>query len=339
MKPLVRRAVAIAAVLAVSAATFYSVTRGRHLQLTAPEVFLGAAPFVGRDFRDGWDWRFAWSLVGAIVILSATALATLRGWWWRVRVGWVVAGAAIGAGAFGVLLALTDGFDGLTHGAADPSEYWANLSKTPPAGEFLRTFVAHLGRYSVHVRGHPPGFTLLLKLLGAADLSRVWPVAGLSILGAVALPIGVLITVRAVAGDDWVRRSAPFLVVSPYAIWLVTSADSLYAAVGAVGVAAIAVSLRAVLRRCAVIGGLFGGVLLGLLIFGTYLGVLVGLVAIGCAFGRWRRDRWPSTSAAVEREAVRCRMTCARHGRSADSWFSSARCSLAHAPPVEDSWR
>ncbi len=258
-----------------------SVLRGRALQRTDPEIFLGAAPLVGRNFRDGWDWRFSPTQLLAGALVLAVAASWWRGWWWRAGMRSVVAASALGAGAFAVLLALTDGRDGLLHGAADKSEYYANLRFTPDAASFVSQFLRRIGRYSVHVRGHPPGFTLLLKAVAAVGLRGVWPVVGLSLLGTLALPVGVLLTVRAVAGDGAVRRSAPFLVVAPYAIWMATSADAVYTAVGALGIAGIATAGRTGGRRGVGLG-LAGGLLLGFDLYGTYLTAVLFVVPVAC---------------------------------------------------------
>lgn len=266
-----------------------SVRRGRELQITTPEIFLGAAPLVGRNFRDGWDWRFSWGWVAAGIVAIALTVSCWRGWWNSLRMRWVLVATALGSMAFAVMLALTDGADGLLYGAEHKTEYLANLKVTPPAGVFVRTFVARLHNYSVHVRGHPPGFVLVLKFLQWVGIGGGWTTAALSVLATGLVPVGVLVVTNSVAGNLWARRAAPFLIVSPYAIWMVTSADAVYAAVGALGTAAIAIGIwrrRWVAASC----GLAGGLALGGLLFGTYLGVL--LLAVPAAvlgYGLWRR--------------------------------------------------
>lgn len=288
-----RRAVTVTATVAAWAVAlwviWFSVRRGRELQRSAPEIYLGAAPLVGRNFRDGWDWRFGWSLIGAGTIALALVVACWRGWWFRMRVRWIVLLTALGSMAFAVLLALTDGADGILYAAEHKSEYLANLPITPPAREFVRTFTARLHDYSVHVRGHPPGFVLVLKLLAWLGIGGGWSTATLSVLATALLPVGVLVAVHQLAGDVWVRRAAPFLVVSPYLIWMVTSADAVYTGVGAIGIAAIAVAI-AQRGRTAVALGLTGGLLLGGVMFGTYLGAVLLLVpAVVVAHALWQR--------------------------------------------------
>jgi hypothetical protein len=102
------------------------------------------------------------------------------------------------------------------------------------------------------------------------------------------LVIGVLLTVHALAGARWARQAAPFLVVSPYLIWMITSADAVYTAVGALGIASIAVGMR---RRSgtALAFGLAGGIALGGLLFGTYLGAVLLIVPVAVLVSGWRR--------------------------------------------------
>ncbi len=269
-----RRLLPAALLAAAMWITWWSVVRGRVLQRKQVSVFLGAAPLVGRNPTDGWDWRFGWGLVGAIAVAALVCFGCWSGWFWRIRQRWVIAAAAVGASAFATLLALTDGLDGLRYGAQHKTEYLATLSTKPPAGEFVRTFLARLDNYSVHVRGHPPGFVLVLKFLHVVGLGGVWPVVLLSVISAGVVAAAVLVTVRAIAGDEWMRRCAPLLIVAPYAIWMVTSADAFYTAVAATGVAALAEGVTRP-RRQSVWFGLAAGLLLGSLLFLTYLGALL----------------------------------------------------------------
>lgn len=267
-----------------------SVVWGRRYQEDLPQIFLGAAPLVGRSFRDGWDWRFGWGLVGAAVVAAADIAAVATGLWARARLRWVVAASSIGAGVFATTLALTDGVDGVLYGATHRTEYLVNLRTAPPAAEFVRTFVERIDDYSVHQRGHPPGFVLVLKALDFVGLDGAWPAAMLSVVATVALPAGVLVAVGATADGGWVRRVAPLLVVAPYALWMVTSADAVYTAVGAWGVAALALGLRSRGGR-AIAAGAVAGLLLGGLLFLTYGGITFVLLTLTVvAAAAWRRQ-------------------------------------------------
>ena len=281
-----RQLLVLALYAGVLSAFYVAIVWGRDLQRTAPEVFLGSAPLVGRNFRDGWDWRFGWSLIGAAGLAATVMVLAARGWYEQARLRVIIRSTALGAGLFGLLLALTDGRDGVFYGAEEETEYLANLPITPPAGDFVRNFVVDINNYSVHVRGHPPGFIVLLKFLDAIGLGGSLPIVAISLVSSILLPVGVLIAVRATAGDTWVRHSAPFLIVAPYAIWMMTSADAFYAALAAWGVAFIAVGVRRD-GRGAVWLGAIGGLLLTTLLFMTYGGAIFMMIPFVIVLAGW----------------------------------------------------
>jgi methylthioxylose transferase len=299
--PLRRAAFHVVAWSAAGATVAVSVVWGRRLQQDRPEIFLGAAPLVGRDPLDGWDWRFGWGLVAAALVIAALVAAVATGWWWRQSLRVVLGVTALGAGAFAAFLAATDGRDGLLRGADHETEYLANLDIAPPPLEFVRDFLDDIGRYSVHVRGHPPGFVVLLQVMDAIGLDGPWPVVALSLLGTMATPLAVLVAVRSVAGDRTARLAAPFLVVSPYALWMMTSADAVFTALGAWSVATLVLGLRSQRWRGAGWGAV-SGVLLGTLLFMTYGGATFALslfVPIGVALARRASGVWPTVIAGT----------------------------------------
>lgn len=267
-----------------------SVRLGRALQEDRPEVFLGAAPLVGQDWRDGWDWRFGWGLVGAAAVAASLAWAVWTDRWsaWSMRAVQLATAAA--AGAFAVLLALTDGRPGLLRGAAHETEYLVNLEIAPGPREFVRNFVDDIQQYSVHVRGHPPGFLLLLQFIDGIGLTGAWPVVALSLAGTIAVPLGVMSALRLVADDAWARRAAPFLAVSPYALWMMTSADAVFSATGTWAVTTCLYALRAS-GRAAALWGAASGLLLGALLFMTYGGATFSIAMMVPAAVAWRHRR------------------------------------------------
>ena len=140
-----------AAVVVVSAVVlWWSIDEGLRQQRKNSEIKLGAAPLVGRDSSNGWDWRINWALPFLIIGVAVLAWSVWRQHWTRWSTRRVLGTAGLGALAFGVLLALVDGASGLTYGADHPTEYLANLQQLPPAGEFVRTFVDRIDGYSVH---------------------------------------------------------------------------------------------------------------------------------------------------------------------------------------------
>jgi methylthioxylose transferase len=274
-----------------------SVVWGWHVQ-SDPNVKLGAAPLVGR-----WHLRFGPSLV------PATVLATLAVWRGpalaqRLRYHTLACSAALASVGFTFLLAASDGLRHVLDPVVHPSEYWANLATLPDGSTMLHRYgsVEFLVPYSVHAKGHPPGFLLLLKALAAIGLGHPWVTATLSYLGVALVAAAGLYTLRAIVGDESARRTAPFLVVVPYAVWMGTSADAFYAGVGAVGALLVVTALRHDRRAPRAALAFAAGLTLGSLLFLTYgatiFGLLVIMLAVGMTRGR-RRALVESTIAAA----------------------------------------
>lgn len=194
---------------------------------------LGAAPLVGRG-----DFLLApATLVGVVAAAGAVAgapyLARLR---WRH----LLVVALLVAVAWPVALNLSRGSEALTTPLTRPGdEYLPDIGEVDAAGgprAFLEGFPERIDDYNVHVRSHPPGFLLLLWSLDRLGLGGAAWAAALCILGgALAAPM-VLVATREVAGEAWARAAAPFVAVSPAALWVATSADAFFAGVGAVAV-------------------------------------------------------------------------------------------------------
>lgn len=287
-----RQRVATAAVVTIAIfVVASSVIWGRSFQRRMPLIKLGAAPFVGRDDNDGWDWRAHWQLLlpiaVAVVVVIAAPPVLQR---WRLR--WVVVATGASAAAFAVALAATDGTDGLFFGATDPTEYYDNVQRIREWRSFVDTFVERLPYYSVHIRGHPPGFVLVLKSIAGLGLHGAWPVVALSIVGVAVTPVAVLIAVHRLTDGTWTRRAAPFLVLTPYAIWQMTSADAFFTAVLAVAVALLSIALTTRSRPVAVLASGACGLTIGaslMLTYGTVTFLAVPVALLTASWRRWRR--------------------------------------------------
>ena len=228
-----------------------------------------------------WDPR-----VGAGTF-PAVALAGLAGWraidlcerlpWRRLLV------AAYGAGvAWMLTLALVDGRDGVGHILGTDYEYLQTARATTDLPHTLDTYVSRIpydaqpSNWPVHIAGHPPGaltfFVVLVRLGLGSDLT-----AGLvATLLAASTAVSVLITVRVLGAEPMARRAAPFLVFGPAAVWQCVSADGMFAAVAASGIAALAVAaVRRSLAWSAV-----AGLLLGYAVMLSYGLPLLGLLAL-----------------------------------------------------------
>jgi methylthioxylose transferase len=251
------------------------------LQAAGANIRINAAPLVGTFQLRPSARLVAAVAVGATVVLGGPYLAR--------RVGWrpLLAIAATAAAAWAVSLALVDGWVGLTTPVEARTEYLSDVHRVGSPGVFLSSFVDRIGDYSVHVQGHPPGLLLVLSGLDRVGLGGAGWAAALMVAGGAASVPAVLITVREVAGERVARQAAPFAVIAPAAIWVVSSADAFYAGVSAWAVAFVVLATgRHGLRSDAY--ALAGGLLFGAAAFLSYGLVLLVVVPAVVA---WRRRR------------------------------------------------
>lgn len=246
------------------------------------QMHLNAAPLYGQ-----WSPRLGPGLALAAVLAALIV--------WKVdvfdRLPWktLLAACAAGAAIWGVGLALVDGRAGLTMGITGPHEHLAILDTMPGAEEFVRTFVERIADYNVHVRGHPPGVQVGVLWLHRLGFATPAALATILIGAGASSVIGVLIAAREVAGEYAARRAAPFLVLAPAAIWMVTSVDALYAALGTWAVALLVLATGQVGPR-RVGFALAGGTVLAAGLFASYGFVPIGLIPIAVALKRRRFD-------------------------------------------------
>ena len=262
----------------------YAFREGWRLQRDHPEVKLGAGPFVG-----SWHWRFGVRMLpsiglGALAVLGLPAIAR------RFRPVFAVAITSAVATAFALLLAASDGWSAVTAPVADPTEYWVGVEYSRPAGLYLRTFIERQKFYTVHVRGHPPGFMLLLKAVAHVGFARPRAAAVISYVGVAITVAGVSFVVHRVGGSEALRSCLPFLALAPYAVWQGTSADAFYCGVATFGIALLVHSMSARQRWASVSAGLAGGVVLGLGCYLTYAmpTLFPIVVALAWHFRSWR---------------------------------------------------
>jgi methylthioxylose transferase len=286
--------VAMAALALCGWTIWRSVVNGRELQRTAPEIFLGAAPLVGRNFRDGWDWRFSPALVAAAVAACAVVWLAYRPWWASARLTAIAWVSGVAGALFAALLALTDGRDGLLYPVTHETEYLAVIADLPPIPTFIDTFTEQINDYTVHVRGHPPAYTALLAVFDRIGLRGAWPIVVLSLVSIAVGVAAVIATTARIAGPDLARRAAPFLALTPSALWLAISADAVFFALGAIGVWLLTLSFEPThgLGTAAA-----SGVVLGSLPYFTYLGATFMVVPVAVIIVGVRRVGRDATAA------------------------------------------
>jgi hypothetical protein len=248
-----------------------------------------------------WDPRVGPGTAPAVLlaVLAARQAVDLAGRLpWR---GLLAASYAAGL-AWMVSLATVDGRDGLGRILGTEYEYLRTARATTDLPHTLATFVSRIpydaepSNWPVHVAGHPAGaltfFVVLVRLHLGSDLAAGLVVTVL----AASTALAVLVTLRALGAETMARRAAPFLVLGPAAVWQCVSADGMFAAVAAWGLATLA--LAATRRRLgwAVVSGL----LLGYAVMLSYgLPLLALLAATVLVVARSWRPLVPAAAAAA----------------------------------------
>ncbi|MES4907781.1 MULTISPECIES: hypothetical protein [unclassified Streptomyces] len=195
-------------------------------------------------------------------MLLATAWGTAMAWTWSL--------ALIDGWRRGIAVRLTTRY-----------EYLQVIDRFQDIPATLRDFTHHILLHSpdhwpAHVAGHPPAATVTFVLLDRAGLggggwAGIWCIT----VGAAAC-VAVLVTVRALADEALARRAAPFLVLTPAAVWMGTSADGYFAAVAAWAIAFLALAVTGHRPR---LTGFASGLLLGLTCYLSYGLTLFAVIA------------------------------------------------------------
>lgn len=303
----------VAALLAcalVAAAALYgwaAIDRGVDILVSWPPVLAEWMP----HFRRG---GVAAVVVAALVVLAGPAIAA------RLRWGALLVLTFLASAAWTFSLALIDGYGpGIVDRLTTATEYLVEVRRYPGLVPFLTTFADRIVGMTpdtlvTHASGHPPLATLVYVWIadvfgpGGEPAGLVTLLVGASASTAVAVTIGALGGLRwgkvtlpldadtVQAGRDLARRYIPFGVLFPGAVWVGVSADGLFAAVFAWGVALLALGS---VRR-GVLGtvlSLLAGVVLGASLFLSYGIAAAGLIpmVIAVLVRRW----WPLAVAAV----------------------------------------
>ncbi len=254
---------------------------GQRLMDADPLVRIGAPPLVGTfDVRVPLLALPALALAAAALIW-APALAGRLGWSKLLTSSWA-AGAA-----WMLALAGTRGLDAITAPMKTRYEYLGAVGRVGNLHHFVSTYVAQLSTYPTHVKGHPPGFTVLLWAMAQVGLGGATAASLLVIgVGAVAAP-AALVAARSLTGEPAARAAAPFVTLAPAAVWMATSADAFFAGLTAVG---IAVFVLASARRDARgdMLALGSGLLLGGALLCSYGIAPLGLIVLAVAAYRRR---------------------------------------------------
>lgn len=227
-----------------------------------------------------WDPKVGLGTVPAVLLalLSwryAIDLAERLSWRRLLLASWVLAAAWM------VSLAFVDGPEGISRSLGNPYEYLETARAVQDVPAMLHEFVSRIpmdapDNWVTHVAGHPPGALLFFVLLDRVGLGGDFAAGLVVTLVGATTSAGVLVTVRALGAEAMARRAAPFLVLGPAAIWMAVSADAVFAAVAAWGLAALAIG--AVRRSWT--HSMLAGLLLGTCVLMSYGLPLLGILAV-----------------------------------------------------------
>jgi hypothetical protein len=267
-------AVAAGLLFVAAAVTGHAIDDGTELFLPYPPMHARWEPHVGPGTPA------ALIVAGLVVLYGPQAARRLP---WR----WLLATAGAGSLAWLWSLALIDGWQrGVVGRLTAGNEYLQSVDAIDAGnlGHFLGTFTDHIlfgteDRWPAHVAGHPPGATLTFLALDRLGLGGGGWAGAFCVTASATIAVAVLVTVRALAGEDTARRAAPFLVLAPAAIWLAASADGYFAAVGAWGIALLTLAATRTVRFPP-LAALGSGLLFGLLLYLSYGLVLLGIIAL-----------------------------------------------------------
>ncbi|MCO1660570.1 hypothetical protein [Pseudonocardia humida] len=256
------------------------------------EVYLGWPPLLAQWLPHVGPGTPAAVVTSVLVVVFGPGLA--RRMRWR---GLLAAGYAA-AVAWTLSLALVDGWQrGVVARLSSADEYLNDVGRVSDVGAMLRTFTDFVvtadqpGHWTTHVAAHPPGAFLFYVGLDRLGLGAGGPAGIVTVLVGASACVAVAVAVRALAGEDLARRVLPFGVLLPGAVWAGVSADGMFAAVLAWGVALLAVGAIGRLGWAAA-----GGLLLGVAVHLSYGLVLGGLIASAVVVAT---RRWSAAGLAV----------------------------------------
>ena len=237
-----------------------------------------------------WDRRLGPGSLPSFLIAAIAAYGAVS---WSERIPWrwlLVAVFAVGL-AWSLSLAFVDGRDGIGVVLDQGNEYLRTARATTDVHSTLEVYVDRIPlsaqpHWPVHVAGHPPGALLFFVLLVKLGLGSGFAAGLVVTILAATTPIAVMIVLRLLGAEDAARRVAPFLALGPAAIWQAVSADAMFAAFAAWGIAAL--TLGAV--RHSLAWSAVAGLLLGYCVFLSYGLPLIGVLAVAVLYlaGSWR---------------------------------------------------
>ncbi len=232
-------------------------------------------------------WAPEWFGPGTIPAVVLALLGVRYAGGLAERLAWRPLLAASYVGGLAWMLSLAHvrrGTNGVAHVLAHPYDYLTTAAAVTDIGVLLDDYAAridadHPQNWTVHVAGHPP--LALLFFVGLVRLGLESYGAGIVVtLLAATTALAVMTTLRVLGAEEQARRAAPFLVLGPAALFMCVSADALYAAVAAWGLASLAVAATRPDRTRMLGWSVVAGLLLGAAVMMSYGLLLLGPLAL-----------------------------------------------------------
>lgn len=225
-------------------------------------------------------------------------LLALLGWRYagalaeRLSWGRLLVASYVASLAWLVSLAFVYGSDGISHSLGGRYEYLIEARKVTSlaaAHDMLTSYVDRIpidsaGAWPTQLAGHPPGMVFVFIGLNAIGLGGGFAAGMVVTVVAASIALAVMVTLRALGAEDGARAAAPYLVLTPAAVFLAVSADAVITATVAWGLACLALAARRLWWAVP------AGLLLGSAVMMSYGMLLAGVLALGVlvAARAWR---------------------------------------------------
>jgi methylthioxylose transferase len=264
------------------------------------KVLAQTAPILGKWLPHATRGTVVSLVVAAIVIAWGPIAARITPWRWLVLGTWLT------SAAWAMALALIDGWKrGFVGRMGGRSSFLATIPRVTSVPGLLRGFASHIvdgpGAWHISVAGDPPGALLTFVGLNRLGLRGPTWAGGFCVLVGTSAAAAVLITIRALSGEDMARRVAPFVALGPVAVWIAVSADAYFGAVAAWGLTLLALASSRTIRA-PMVAAVGAGLLLGWSIYLDYGLILMGIPVLAVVIVT--RNARPLLAAAIGAVAV-----------------------------------
>jgi hypothetical protein len=192
---------------------------------------------------------------------------------WTTSFLWTMALALIDGWKVGVVQRMSGSFD-----------YLHDVHLVGGIHAYFQHYASHIpsprsGAWDIESSAHPPLGLLTFVALHRVGLSGPAWAAMFCIVVGTSAAAAVLITTRAIGGEDLARRVGPFVALAPAAVWIGVSSDAYYAGVAAWGLTFLALAASRT-GRYPIPLSLGAGVLLGWAVYLDYGLILMAIPAV-----------------------------------------------------------